>query len=143
VFGPNAGLAYVHLDINSFEETGADSADLAIGDQSTDSLRSRVGGTTRYHARIGSIVLTPHASAFWQHEFLAGSSAINSSFGEVPQAGAFGVNTLAADRDNALVGAGLNVGLNDYLTLFADYDAEAGGATFFGQSATGGVRIAF
>jgi uncharacterized protein YhjY with autotransporter beta-barrel domain len=143
VFGPSAGLAYVHLGINSFEETGADSADLAIGDQSTDSLRSRFGGTVRYHARIGSIVLTPHASAYWQHEFLAGSSAINSSFAEVPAAGTFGVNTIAADRDSALVGAGLNVGLNDYLTVFADYDAEAGGQTFFGQSATGGVRVAF
>jgi outer membrane autotransporter protein len=88
-------------------------------------------------------VLTPHASAYWQHEFLAGSSAINSSFAEVPAAGTFGVNTIAADRDSALVGAGLNVGLNDYLTVFADYDAEAGGQTFFGQSATGGVRVAF
>jgi outer membrane autotransporter protein len=142
IFGPSAGLTYVNLGIDSFNETGAGAANLAINNQSTDSLRSRLGGTVRYHAKVGSVVLAPHMSAFWQHEFLDGTSNITSQFEGLP-AGTFSVQTVKGDSDNALLGAGLDAELNDTVTLFIDYGAEAGGATFFGQSATGGVKVAF
>jgi uncharacterized protein YhjY with autotransporter beta-barrel domain len=143
VLGPNAGLTYVNLGIDGFNETGADTADLDIGQESSDSLRSRVGGMIRYRGRIGSVTVCPHASAFWQHEFLDRSRVLTSSFADVPAAGAFGVNTTEGDRDNALLGAGVNVGINQYVTVFADYGAEVGGETFFGESATGGVRVSY
>jgi len=141
-FGPAAGLTYVNMGINSFSESGANSADLAINNQSSDSLRSRVGGAISYKAKIGSVNLTPHIDAFWQHEFLDKSDSITSTFVGLP-GGSFSVNTTQGDKNNALVGFGLDADLNQHLTLFIDYQAEAGGESFFGQSVEGGAKCAF
>jgi len=141
-FGPSAGLTYVNLGIQNFNESGAGAANLSINNQSTDSLRSRLGGTVRYAANLGSIVLTPHASAFWQHEFLNDPALITSAFQGLP-GGTFSVQTPRGDSDTALLGFGLDAELNKTVTLFVDYQAEAGGSTFFGQSASAGVKIGF
>ncbi len=58
-FGPEVGLSYVHLDINSFSESGAGAAGLNVSSQSADSLRSRIGGNIRYVSKLGPYVLTP------------------------------------------------------------------------------------
>ncbi len=141
-FGPSAGLTYVNLGIDSFTEGGANSADLAINNQSSDSLRSRLGGSVSYKAKIGSVNLTPHVDAYWQHEFLDQSGSISSNFVGVPN-GNFSVTTTQGDKNNALVGAGLDADLDQHVTLFIDYQAEAGGASYFGQSIDGGVKIGF
>jgi len=141
-FGPSAGLTYVNLGMDSFTESGANSADLSVNSQSANSLRSRLGGTISYRTEIGSVVVTPHLSAYWQHEFLDNSTNITSAFVGLP-GGTFAVQTTAGDSDSALLGVGLDAELNQTVTLFIDYGAEAGGASFFGQSATGGVKLGF
>jgi autotransporter-associated beta strand protein len=141
-FGPSVGLTYVNLGIDSFNESGAGAANLSVNNQSTDSLRSRLGGTVRYQGRIGSVIVTPHLDAFWQHEFLDNPTLITSQFEGLPD-GAFSVQTTRGDSDNALLGFGVDAELTKNLTLFIDYQAEAGGSSFFGQSATGGVKICF
>jgi autotransporter-associated beta strand protein len=141
-FGPSAGLTYVNMGIDSFNEGGAGAANLNVNNQNADSLRSRLGGTVRYDAKIGSVVLTPHASAFWQHEFLNNASPITSTFQGLP-GGSFSVETTGGDSNTALLGFGIDAELNKTVTLFVDYQAEAGGATFFGQSASAGVKVGF
>jgi autotransporter-associated beta strand protein len=141
-FGPSAGLTYLNLGIDSFSEGGAGAANLDVDDQSTDSLRSRLGATVRYQDRIGGVVLTPHLNAYWQHEFLDGQTNISSGFEGLP-GGSFVVQTPSGDRDTALVDLGLDAQITGNLTLFLDYGAEAGGSTFFGQSATGGLKLVF
>jgi autotransporter-associated beta strand protein len=141
-FGPSAGLTYVNLGIDSFNESGAGAANLSINSESAESLRSRLGGTVRYDAKIGSLVVTPHASAYWQHEFLDGGNFITSQFEGLP-AGSFSVQTTPGDSDNALLDFGIDAEITNNLTLFVDYETEAGGETFFGQAATGGVRLNF
>jgi uncharacterized protein YhjY with autotransporter beta-barrel domain len=141
-FGPSAGLTYVNLGIDSFNESGASSAGLSVNSQSAESLRSRVGGTVRYQAKIGSVVLTPHASAYWQHEFLDGPDLITSSFEGLPSGG-FTVQTIGGDSDNALLGLGLDAEIANSVTVFIDYQTEAGGDNYFGQSASGGVKVGF
>jgi len=141
-FGPSVGLTYVNMGIENFNETGAGAANLNINNQSADSLRSRLGGTVRYAAKIGSLVLTPHLSAFWQHEFLDDPALITSAFQGLP-GGTFSVQTPRGDSDTALLGFGIDAELNKTVTLFVDYQAEAGGSTFFGQSASAGVKIGF
>jgi autotransporter-associated beta strand protein len=141
-FGPSAGLTYLHLGIDDFNETGAGAANLSVNDQSSESLRSRLGGTLRYQGRIGSIILTPHLNAYWQHEFLDGQTYITSQFEGLP-GGTFTVQTPEGDNDTALLGLGLDAQITDNVTLFLDYQTEAGGSTFFGQSGTGGVKVAF
>lgn len=141
-FGPSAGLTYVNLGIDSFNESGAGVASLNINSQSTDSLRSRLGGTVSYQGKIGSVVLTPYLNAFWQHEFLDNPTLISSQFQGLP-GGSFSVQTTRGDSDNALLGFGVNAELTKNVTLFVDYEAEAGGSSFFGQSASAGVKVGF
>lgn len=45
-FGPTLGAQYTHLSVDSFTETGAPLVDLNVNRQETDSLRSRLGGTS-------------------------------------------------------------------------------------------------
>lgn len=142
VLGPSAGLTYVNLGIDSFNESGADSADLNVDNQSYESLRSRLGGNVRYQAKLGSAIITPHFSAFWQHEYLNDSKGITSQF-QVPGISSFTVDTTSPSRDSALLGAGVDADLNDMVTLFLDYQAIVGAGDFFGQSADGGVKLAF
>ncbi len=142
-FGPSAGLTYVHLGIDSFSESGAGAAGLSVNNESAESFRSRLGGTVRYEGRIGSVVVTPHLSAYWQHEFLDGSDAITSQFEGLPSGGSFDVQTVRGDSDDALLDFGVDAEITDSLTLFVDYETEAGGSTFFGQAATGGVKVSF
>ncbi len=142
-FGPSVGVTYVNLGIDSFSESGAGAASLNVNNQSAESLRSRLGGTVRYQAKLGSVVLTPHLSAFWQHEFLDGTDIITSQFEGLPAGGSFEVQTIKGDSDDALLGLGLDAEITNSLTLFVDYQTEAGGANFFGQAATGGVKVSF
>ncbi len=141
-FGPSAGLTYVNLGIDSFSESGAGAASLNISNQSTESFRSRLGGVVSYQGKIGSVVMTPYLSAFWQHEFLDNPALIASQFQGLP-GGTFSVQTTRGDSDSALLGFGVNAELNKNITLFVDYQAEAGGSSFFGQSASAGVKIGF
>jgi uncharacterized protein YhjY with autotransporter beta-barrel domain len=143
-FGPTAGLQYVHLDINGFNEGGAGAASLSVNEQQADSLRSRLGAQARYNLSWygGKITATPHISASWQHEYLDNSAGITSQF-EGQSAGAFSVRTTTEDRDSALIDVGLDTQWNSALSVFIDYQAQAGQSNFFGQSVQGGVKVGF
>ena len=141
-FGPALGLTYVNLGVNSFSESGAQSADLNVNDQSAESLRSRLGANIRYSAKVGSVILNPHFSAFWLHEYLDDSRTITSQMQQGGLAGSFGVQTTSPDRDSALLGLGIDAEFNSTLTLFLDYQADVG-QDYVGQSAQGGVKLAF
>jgi outer membrane autotransporter protein len=140
--GPSAGLNYVHLDINSFSETGAGAAGLNIQQQTGDSLRSRLGFDTRWNTKFMSVAFTYHLSAHWQHEFMANSTGITSSL-EIPETTSFLVQGTNPDRDSVLLDAGVDAQVLDSLDLFLDYQADAGQSNFFGQSIQAGVKVGF
>jgi autotransporter-associated beta strand protein len=141
-FGPSVGLSYVNLQIDNFDESGAFSSNLHVDDWSSESLRSRVGAAARYTGKICGVAITPHVSAYWQHEFLDGNQLITSNFAELP-IGSFSVTSPAGDRDTALLDFGVDGQVCRNVGVFLDYTTEAGGSTYFGQSATGGVKVSF
>jgi uncharacterized protein YhjY with autotransporter beta-barrel domain len=143
-YGPTAGIQYVHLNVDSFTEDGGCSADLSVGNQTADSLRSRFGGRVSYaiYDKSNRVVFTPYLDASWQHEFLAGSRLITSSFAEL-NGGNFIVATPSTSRDSALVVAGLDADITDNITLFTDYAVQAGENDYFGQSIQAGMKIGF
>jgi outer membrane autotransporter protein len=104
-------------------------------------LRSQLGLELRYSTRVGSIWLTPHASAAWQHEYLDGNHDITSEFGGV--GGSFTVETAATEHDSAFIDVGLDASVCDDLTLFVDYETEAGEERYEAQSVEAGVKIGF
>jgi outer membrane autotransporter protein len=140
---PLAGLQYVHLTVGGFNESGADAADLSIRQQDADSLRSRLGFRVDYHIPVGKDwAYATEFRAAWQHEYLDDSRAIISSF-EDSGLSAFSVRTINPERDAALVGIGINATCKGRLTLFLDYDVQAGQADYLQQSVKGGIKWTF
>ena len=139
--GPLAGLEYVHLDVDGFNEFGAGAADLAVGDQDMDSLRSRLGVRMEYSKQLcKEVVFATEARAEWQHEFLNDSRGISGNFigdGLAP----FSVATTAPQRDAAVAGVGVDFTVHDRMTIFFDYDVQAGQESYLEQSVKGGLKF--
>jgi uncharacterized protein YhjY with autotransporter beta-barrel domain len=142
VVGPTLGLTYTHLDIDSFTETGAPGADLAVQDQSADSLRSRLGGHVVFQTNTGDVLLQPNLTAMWQHEYLDSSSGITSSFNDF-SSNPFTIQTAAPSRDSALIGCGLTATLNNSMALYLNYLADVGAGDYWAQSVVGGFKARF
>jgi uncharacterized protein YhjY with autotransporter beta-barrel domain len=142
IVGPTLGATYTHLDIDSFTETGAPGADLDVESQSVDSVRSRLGGHLIYQTNTGDVLLQPNLTAMWQHEFLADSSGITSSFNDF-NANPFTIQTAAPSRDSALIGVGLTATLNNSMALYLNYLADVGASNYFSQSVIGGLKARF
>ena len=59
-FGPYAGLEMSHLKIDSFAESGADSLNLGLGDQTVKRLSSEIGGHLSYCMEVNEqLTLVP------------------------------------------------------------------------------------
>jgi outer membrane autotransporter protein len=144
-FGPIASLQYVHLNVGSFQENGPTS--LSIGHQNDDSLRSQLGFEARYSAHVttcyGPLELTPHFQASWQHEYMDNSDGINSQFNTGAGGGSFIVQGQQPERDSAFLDLGLDGQVSKNVTLFIDYQTQAGQNNFSAQSAQGGMRVGF
>jgi fibronectin-binding autotransporter adhesin len=142
--GPLAGVQYTHLDVDSFSEDGAETlgSDLNVGKQQADSLRSRLGGHLSYVFQTGTVLLTPHLDASWQHEFMDQGQGINAQIVNVV-GGPFTVKTPNPSRDSALLDCGLNAQFNGQVSVFGDYLVQAGQSNYFGQSVQAGVKIGF
>ena len=140
-YGPLAGVQYTHLSVDGYTEGGS-VADLSVNGQDSDSLRSRLGGRLSYAFSRYGMNFTPHLDASWQHEFLDQSRGITSQFTGTGL-GSFSVRTTNPSRDSALADVGLDADVNRTLTLFSDYEVQAGQENYFGQSVQGGVRVAF
>ena len=144
-FGPIASLQYVHLTVGSFQEDGPTS--LSIDRQDADSLRTQLGFEARYTTQsstpLGLMTFTPHFQASWQHEYMDNSDGINSQFNSGAGGGSFVVQGQQPERDSAFLDVGLDAEVTKNVTVFIDYQTQAGQNDFFAQSAQGGVRIGF
>jgi autotransporter-associated beta strand protein len=109
----------------AFAETGADSLNLNVAGQTTNSLRSVVGAvlggsigkaTTRF--RLG-----------WSHEFADPARPVTASFAGAP-ALSFTTTGASAPREGAVLGLSVDAPLAEQTSLYARYDGElAGGNT--------------
>jgi uncharacterized protein with beta-barrel porin domain len=140
-YGPLAGIQYTHLSVDGYTETGS-LANLSVNEQDSDSLRSRLGGRVSYAFCKYGMTLTPHLDATWQHEFMDQSRGITSQFDDTGL-GSFTVKTANPSRDSALADAGFDLDVNRTVTVFADYEVQAGQANYFGQSVQAGLKIGF
>ena len=142
IAGPILGVTYTHLDVDSFNETGAGASDLNVASQSADSVRSRFGGHVIYQTHTGSVLLQPNFTAMWQHEYLNDSSGITSQF-NIPGTPPFLIQTAAPSRDSALLGCGLTATLDNSTVLYLNYLTDVGAADYFAQSVEGGFKVSF
>ncbi|XHR30199.1 MAG: autotransporter domain-containing protein [Chthoniobacteraceae bacterium] len=140
--GPFAGVQYVHLGVDGFNESQASAANLNLNDQALDSLRSRLGLRAELKKDLSkNWRVASEVRAAWQHEFANNDRAIVAQFAGSGLS-SFAVRTTDPERDRAILGIGLNATCQDTLTVFVDYDAEIGNR-YTGQAFKGGLKFNF
>ncbi len=78
--GPDLGIQYVNLTMNSYQESGAGVLDLSVSGQHLYSLRSLIGAHTSYQYQADYGVFLPYLSASYIHEFSQQPSSMQFAF---------------------------------------------------------------
>jgi fibronectin-binding autotransporter adhesin len=108
----------------AFAETGADSLNLAVAQQTTHSLRTTLGAEVQ--AEFGPVDMRLRLG--WQHEHAVTARPLTASFAGAPGS-AFTVFGATPQRDSAVVGFGGRTRIAEMTELYARYDGEVGGGT--------------
>ncbi len=128
--GPIIGAQYTYAGIGGFTETGADSLDLALGQQNANSLRSNLGARLAYNWEVGSnITLIPEIRAFWMHEFLNNSRNISSAL-DGGNGASFDYETEAPYRNSIFGGVGVSAKVGDRWNASVFYNVNFGSENY-------------
>jgi outer membrane autotransporter protein len=115
---------------DGFSETGADSLNLTVAAQTTQSLRTVTG------AQLGAAIDAPWRETLnvtmrlgWSHEFADTTRPVNAAFAGAPTVG-FTTFGAQAPRDGVVLGLGANTQVAERINIYLRYDGDlAGGNT--------------
>ncbi len=79
-YGPYTRVTYVDLDVDGYQEKGAGGLNIAVEDQSADSLTGVLGGQIAYAMSQSFGVLVPRASLEWIHEFSSDADVVKTRY---------------------------------------------------------------
>ncbi len=118
---PFGGLAFVHLDTDSFAENGATNAAALSGSGSKEDVGySSLGARAAINYVLANgFILTPHVSAAWQHAF--GDVNPTAALAFESNGASFVTAGVPLARDAALVEAGIDLNLTRQLALQVSY----------------------
>jgi outer membrane autotransporter protein len=120
--GPTLTLQYTYVGIDGFTETGS-RAPLAVQDEDSHSLRTRLGGRLAYDLEAAKVKLRPELRLAWHHEYLDEDRAIDSRLAS--GAGTiFQVNSPKIGRDSLALSAGLTAEWSPRLWTSLSYDTQ-------------------
>ena len=112
---------------NGFTETGAQSLNLTVAQQTTNSLRSVIG------AQLGGAVdlgwrenLALQFRLGWSHEYASTSRPVTATLGGAPLM-PFTTYGIAPQRDGAVVGFSANTAIADGTSLYLRYEGNISG----------------
>ena len=137
---PLASFSYTHLEQDSFEESGADSLDLDVDEQTIDSLVSGVGA--RFHGLLQmdeTLWFHPELHATWLHEFGDRERELDERIGGTPGA-VFTVRGAKPAADVGVLGARWTVVSAGRLHVFADYDVALS-SNLIQQGVSAGFKV--
>jgi len=141
--GPILGAQYTYAGIGSFTETGAESLDLALGQQNANSLRTNLGARLAYNWEVSeSLVLIPEVRGFWMHEFLNNPRNINSALdgGSGPS---FDYGTEDPYRNSVFAGVGVSAKIGDRWTASTFYNVNFGADGYTNNIISASFSISF
>jgi outer membrane autotransporter protein len=136
-------VQYTYAGVAGFTETGADSLDLALGQQNADSLRATLGGRVAYTWNLNKkITLIPEVRMSWQHEFLNYARNMSASLdgGNGPS---FNYETTATYRDSAFAGVGVTAQFGKNVSGSVFYNVNFGSQTYQSNMISTGLNISF
>lgn len=141
ILKPSATLSYSHLWVGSVNEQGADSLNLKVEAQNAASLQTGIGGRVTVPFTVGSVKVAPQGYVFYQHEFANGSRGLEASLSQ--GSSTLNLQTDAAKRNFAMVGANVTVGIKKNLYAQVNYNAEVGRGNYTAHNLTAGLRLEF
>jgi len=140
--GPVASAQYTYVEINDFTETGS-LLPVRVPTQNQQSFRTKVGLKASYDLKTTSgIVITPMATASWQHEYLNSGFALDASFAQ-GAGDIFDVRGPAIGRDSAIFSVGINVQWTTRFGTYLNYDGEFGRRNYQINTVSGGAKLNF
>ncbi|MBS0539407.1 MAG: autotransporter outer membrane beta-barrel domain-containing protein, partial [Proteobacteria bacterium] len=120
---------------NGFTESGADSLNLTVAGQTTNSLRTTLGADLG--AELARMAFGVRLG--WQHEHADTGRPMTASFAGAPGQ-AFTVTGATPQRDSAVLGFSFNTHVAETTELYARYDGEVGGGSD-NHAFTAGLRM--
>lgn len=121
---PYVGLDYNNLNRDDFTETGAGVSNLTLGEETEQSLRSRLGLRASHKLKNeNGMNLTPYAYGGYVHEFLDNESSLTAGFAAAPTT-TFTVDGPELNRDRLEMGFGISGRLDDNKTFNLGYDGN-------------------
>ena len=141
--GPIVGAQYTYAGIGGFTETGAESLDLALGQQNANSLRTNLGARLAYNWEVGAkITLIPELRGFWMHEFLNNPRNISSAL-DGGSSSSFDYETSAPYRNSVFGGAGISAKFADRWTASVFYNVNFGAEGYTNNIISTSLNFAF
>jgi uncharacterized protein with beta-barrel porin domain len=140
---PYGRVEYLRLTVDEYTERGALGLDLAIEDQTAESLLTVLGARLAHAFGTPIGVVVPQVRGEWRHEFLNNSQLIRAKFANDPFNVVFTIPTDRPDRDYFAVGAGVSSVFRKGIAAFLDYETLLGLRNVVNHSFTAGVRLEF
>lgn len=138
---PTAAVEYGRFHQQGFTEAGAGSLNLAVEDQTDETLQSRVGLRADYDLKITGVKVTPRANVVWGHQFDTDPRTLQVSFAQ-GGTDTFTVHAPPGTADGLETSAGCAVacfGVN----LYADYSLTFAGASGMAHTLQAGLWTKF
>lgn len=117
---PQAGLRVLHARYDSYTETGAGTANLAVNRSDANSVTHDIGAKLAWTTTTGVGQLKPEVSAAWLHDYVD-SPATNSG---VMGGQSFTVKVPRTSADGARLGLAATLSSNDRLSLRGALESE-------------------
>ena len=126
---PFARLQVMNVNQNGFTESGANSLNLNVRQQTTNSLRSTFGADIAGAIGLGNgRSLDMAVRLGWLHEYAYTGRPITASFAGAPAA-AFTVYGATPQRDAAVIGFSARTAVSDNASVYLRYDGDIGSGT--------------
>ena len=142
-FGPVIGAHYTFANIGGFKESGADSLNLAIGQQDAHSLRTTLGGRLAYNWGMNKrITLVPEIRISWMHEFMNNPRDISNKL-DGGNGASFNYETTTPYRDSANAGTGVTAQFNKSISSSVFYNVNLGSQSFLSNTISLSLNFGF
>ncbi|MBA4397598.1 MAG: hypothetical protein C0394_09500 [Syntrophus sp. (in: bacteria)] len=137
--GPALTFQYLWMGMGGYTESGADSLNLRVDRQTTESYQGSAGIKGAWNWTKDELRIVPRLWGFYRHEFGNVNPATIASLAR--GSSAFTIESVAPERNFFNLGAGVNVYWTDRFLIYLSYEAQLGQSAYSAQNITLGVRL--
>jgi len=144
-YGPYARLTYYEVDIDDYQEKGAEASglNLKVDGQDWESLTTVLGAQVSYAISQNFGVIVPQGQVGWVHEFENDSEEFTAVYVDDPRQNELRAETNDPDRDYFEVGLGVSAVFKGGTQAFIYYDTVLGFDDLTDHIVTVGGRMEF